>query len=860
MECAPNFELEPSGKCRWKQKELWYWTLAGVAFLWLWISADFFINCCTPDQNPEALYHGLLHRQAAKVRNSNVEEQPMFPLTVNVHRKQISGPGLTLFFNWFVLLFFVGSWLTLISGCFYLTGDGADRKVKAATLCDSIELRNINDTQSKLTINVDLVMCNSKWLMLWTGLAYIGVVLLTFGFYIYQNMLWQKMKYDHDSIPVLRRYTVEASGFPSDAIDSHELMIWWQRVADEVSRERAENVDSVMGVADAKFHKSLRCFQTTTVRDVVEVSVAYDYHDNLEEVTRLVDDHLDNEEDLHDDDALCVYGSAEQRQSRDMKASPRESKRMAIVRHTPWVQCFSFIMLGTDINFLGLKVRGYDPSPPEVSYERKDELLRDGLQGSGRMIVVFRTQELTQQLLEYYWQHGELPFTWHDSEIKIEKNPSEPTEVRWENFGVPPEKHFRRMVLAILLIPLIVILWAFLYYPWAQFSLNASVGANSFIATLTDQLLSVMIALGNCIVGYAAAFGAEWYGFRHTNSMRKCYLLVIVPGVALNVVTDVVVTWMVVYKDKVNLAFFQGDSGFFWSYGMDHIFESIFWLLIPAYVLVPYVLEPFFTVCVAFWLGVWRVKSDRSISKQHAERILMAPEIDIINPPYADMICTTSVFAWTLWSPNSRHWILFLAFTCWVALLYFQNRLRILRWQTRAHFGSPDPSNTQAYLWSVPVGVLAGTFGAHWSDCSTTWYRTAFGVGAFIVHIVGHCLVLHGINIWMAKTEVDEQEYADAIKRHPTPATYLNTNPVEVLKSRMDSANVSLRQPLIYYKCGKDYLQKPDSKLYFGRRYSPLCGENLALNLQEDVEEYEECLGEEESIWLSRTPSEDYEE
>merc|ERR1712054_535430 len=117
-----------------------------------------------------------------------------------------------------------------------------------------------------------------------------------------------------------------------------------------------------------------------------------------------------------------------------------------------------------------------------------------------------------------------------------------------------------RVFVAVLLLPIIVGTWGLLYWPWAHFATMAAAGCNNAVRKMTDYFLGGMIGVGNCIVAYAAALLTQWYGFKTAGSERNAYLLVIVPGVALNVIVDVYVTWKVIYSENTNYGLFNEDE------------------------------------------------------------------------------------------------------------------------------------------------------------------------------------------------------------------------------------------------------------------------------------------------------------
>jgi len=362
-----------------------------------------------------------------------------------------------------------------------------------------------------------------------------------------------------------------------------------------------------------------------------------------------------------------------------------------------------------------------------------------------------------------------------------------------------------------IIMPLTILIWVALYWPWVYFTqLSLGTSSTNYVALLCEYSLGLVIALGNAMVGFAATLLMDYYGFRHVGHQQIAYLIVIVPAVLLNVVADFMVSaYVSLSLTKPEL---MSESSFYWSFGVGAWFSDIYNVLIPGYILVPYIGEPIATVLLTFWVGRWRVGVDRRINRSYAERIMVSAEVDIINPPYCDLICTSAAFFVTFHAPSSDHWSLFLCLVAWSVFLYAQNRYRILRWQSYTYFSTNLLDHCETYLWALPLGFLASSWGFQMFYDHGDGIRGILAFLFFVGHVFFHwvSLAVYNYLFGMQLKKVTSESFSMAVRRHPAAATYRNTNPVEVLKSRMGPS----RDALTFYKVGKDYLQSRGDQKY----------------------------------------------
>merc|ERR1719393_333499 len=93
----------------------------------------------------------------------------------------------------------------------------------------------------------------------------------------------------------------------------------------------------------------------------------------------------------------------------------------------------------------------------------------------------------------------------------------------------------------------------------------------------------------------------------------------------LNVVADIWMTVKIAKGTHLDEAF-EGDE-----VGYDKVVvRELFALIVPGYLFVPYLLEPFVEYVLPYWVYRWLVRSDARFSPREAEKALEPPEMDIV--------------------------------------------------------------------------------------------------------------------------------------------------------------------------------------------------------------------------------------
>jgi len=756
------------GHCRWK------WTSIAVfvlALLFLMVILLVYSACRVHrrgNTNSAAVNAGRKSRYRAKVFQFFRATQMRFKLWAPMHfhakgRVPICGPGMTLFMNWFILWVGVGLWLTILA--FIFTSE--DHETKEWWL---VVRRGFPELPEDVTVNKHL----------WTALAYLGSTLGSFIFFVTQRRLWTAMTHDTTSLLPMHLYAVEARGFPPDATDKNKLLQFFKQ-----------------GLRNQHFPD-----------DAVEyISIAYSYGKGDHWVEAALDQHLEEEQHRQENG---VEDSDDSESSDADKASPESGPW--------WLQLMARVLFGTDMDWPVHKEANYQAVNEINDSSNALETRLNALQSSGVVFVVLRTQALATALQRLVFKYEDC----HHISMRLAR--SSPVNINWHKYGVDKTTKAWRAVASVFIIILTAFFWFLCYLPVLFTYLSAQDADGSTSAFMVETAMSMTIVLGNATVGIVANYVTDWIGFRMQRELQMVRLVIIVPLMLLNVFMDLSSmvylptahyfrSWRQSKTCSVSIDFHDCQVP-----GKEIVQEMHTRVrgLLQSYCVVPYFGEPLFCIFVIYLVGMWRVKRDRRITKQQAEKLMVAPQTDIVNPPYCDIICTTTIIVFTFtMSPSSQHRFIFPMLLVAATVLYVQCRFRILRWESRSHYGNRGLHDVEAFYWAIPLGLLAAAWERNMSN--TYCEETLCGWRFFVIHLLMHILFL-----WFVVPRQEPQmpacdiEYKNALHRlngKAGLANYLNTNPIEVLKSHLQQ-ETSAGQHLIYYRLDKEYLQPRATKIY----------------------------------------------
>jgi hypothetical protein len=238
-----------------------------------------------------------------------------------------------------------------------------------------------------------------------------------------------------------------------------------------------------------------------------------------------------------------------------------------------------------------------------------------------------------------------------------------------------------------------------------------------------------------------------------------------------------------------------------------------------SYAILPYIGEPFATLFIPLMTGTLRMKRDATIDLTTAEIALTAPFPDIVNPPYGDMITTTTTILFTFWlSPGAYHTLMFFYLALFGVILYLNNRTRILKWNSASFYGSRWIHEVESCLWALPLCFMAASLERQ----AFLGERSGFRMAA--IHIMAHVLVVrYVLQAFEAPYVASDVPYKAVVERRKgvsALANYWNVNPIEVLKElrrkqttdstaseSTKSSAPSVAYEIVFFNLNRAYLQ-----------------------------------------------------
>jgi hypothetical protein len=409
------------------------------------------------------------------------------------------------------------------------------------------------------------------------------------------------------------------------------------------------------------------------------------------------------------------------------------------------------------------------PAPAQAKWGA----LTSQIQGSGTAIAVFATEQATATALEHGLQLQGQTFS-------ARRVPAEPEGVRWHDFHRHPVS---RMVYLKGLFQMlgVVLLWAAAYVPYAVTYMKTSRIPGVQVTMLMDLGLGALIGIGNAVVSLVVEAVVDEMQLRYKPYRDVMVLLLAYSFYQLNTVADITMTVQLAQGVTLDDAFSQ-PVGEHLGYGRV-LARELLALLMPGYLVVPYLLEPVARVGLPYWLGKVIARSDKHVCQPVATAWLKSPPMEL-SWRYADLVNNLSLCWFLLFLASPRAWeaqVFYLVFLC---VLVVVDRVTVLR-DARAWHTSRSLHRNFCWLMGIPTGVLALAI-VFWlrqfTILGATDQRAVYG-GTLFFHGVLFFVVLKGAVLGEPPPSGETyQQVVDRHRQHQRYATYFNTNPVFVLR------------------------------------------------------------------------------
>jgi len=387
--------------------------------------------------------------------------------------------------------------------------------------------------------------------------------------------------------------------------------------------------------------------------------------------------------------------------------------------------------------------------------------------------------------------------------VKLESLDEEPSTVQWDNFGHSTSSELTLRIIAGLgMILLACAFWAIVFYaPYAYYVLTFNYANGREPGMIVSMSFSMIVVAGNVIMYEVCARISDWVGFKFKDSREACYLILYLIACMLNVLLDMVTTYLVVERITEGLGFrtYFGTPLFridefsikFETYGMQRaLAENTYNYAWPSTFLIPFLIEPVVTITIPWFLGKVVVRNHAEIQGRMAEEWLeMAPH-DLGR--YADILLNVILGTLLFYFPGGYTWSMFLLMSFSHMYIYAFDQYRVLR-QVPAKTYANFTAEWWCQVVTAPiVGIIASCLvfksnclpGCHClkgttliAACTVAWF---FHVGVHILALI--YIVPKLVRSPPVMSTEEEKRYEDCARANP--CNYFTANPIFCLRSQ----------------------------------------------------------------------------
>lgn len=773
--CQWAYYLKSDGKCyfRFYHDALLYlgYALAAIVVAVLIWLIDMGVR---PIYNQAGFDHALELREAAKLRQDKNEsgKRELWPLTTNLFKKQVAGPGMMLHFNFQVALIGWAVFVAIVWMCLATFIDEAlwvlGTRAFGTPRMNCILVAWGYETQQRLMW--------TKVLFLW--IVYLGSFAGCIVYGIFQLRSFQATDYAHKT---MKDYVLMITGLPS--------MEYSRRVEDELKDaiERATDLEE---------------------KQVIGVSVAWDYGEQETEIDDYAKHVLDlslgeeveNPHDVKDDmnavrkaligvEASIFGADGDQKEETEAKDDTDVEEEVV-------------------------------PADPQ---SKMDEVLQN-LKTSQRAFVVFDTEESRDKAAA----KGSFEFG-GESNITMEPILAEPGTVQWQNFGRDSfQMQVTKLICGFGAIALACGVWALVFYaPYAYYVMTFNYENGREPGFIVGFAFSMIVCIGNVIMYDVCGRISDWVGFRFRDQREACYMILYTIACMFNVMLDFVTTYFTAEKVMEGLGFrtyfgvpLQDVPTFtakFETYGMQRsLAENTYSYAFPSSYLIPFLIEPIATITIPLYLGRWIVKSHKGMSKEDAEDWLAMAPMDMGR--YADLLLNAILGILIFYFPGGYTWQLFLFMALSHVYIYLFDHIKVLRYIPTCTYASFEIEWCGQAMFAPIIGVMASCL-AFKANCERGYHCTtgipliATCCMAWLVHVIIHmtvlCLVVPRFGLPPPEEDPEKdktyQQVAEA-----TPSTWFSTNKVHCLRSKLKYGHLP---PCSYMRVGHEKFMKANKDI-----------------------------------------------
>jgi hypothetical protein len=788
--CAPKYKLMDDGQCESEGYGLWIAGLTLTALFCSFLTVYCCQLCTRPNINNDGVKRGIRDRWrsrnkppadedgAASPRRLSAGTEALmpgtdprgkvWPITTNLCRTSVAGPGIVLYFNFQCLLIV---WAMLVLLGWATTASAINWDLFTLGIRDT-------DTPRSVCQNVRWGHNTQEKYMFIKVIFMGGVYVVTFLMVIIHATLQYRRYQDVDDSTTMKDFCAYLTRLPK----FH---------GSELAEERIKQV-----------------VEAATGEKVIGVSICWDYAKDEEKITKSIEYEMNKgEEEAH---GAITHGTApagENEEDAELSGTKkwfRKVDNLVISLIWGWEQ-------------------DHDPDVDE-------EALIKGIKSYDKAFVVFNEESARDAAVNSV-KRMPSGLQFEGTFAKLTKQDHEPESVQWTNFGYSWTSFYLRLFIGLFVVFIGLIVWAVVVYvPYAYYFTSYPYAQGDEPGVGVQIAFTLMITLGNEILYILVGMVCDWIGFRYTDGINCAYLLIYTTSCFLALVLDLVVSVFMVYTQLEKSEAFNSNGqriidlsdwkSVIESYPMQKAMGwEMFLFAFPASMLAPFVVEPFLFIHLPYWVGWALVRSRTDLGAGMNEKCLGFTQDIEPNARYADLIVNVLYVIMILFFPSGYIMILFTCLLGSHIFIYALDHWQTLRATRSNYFSSQAMDVSASAFMSVPLGLLLCIiiFKFHCLPSVLpldTNVLAAYCVMAFIAHVTIHVLIVLKLVPKLGKRGHIRSSlcYPEAAKK--AACNWFTANPMHCLRSQYMYKH---SPPCQFFVEGKENLIKanPDIGLYY---------------------------------------------
>lgn len=431
-------------------------------------------------------------------------------------------------------------------------------------------------------------------------------------------------------------------------------------------------------------------------------------------------------------------------------------------------------------------------------HELDPEEVLNKLQTSDTAFVVFEGEEARNAAVRAAADGDGLQF--RGCTLHLKAASVEPNSLVWQNWEYPNTrvKAFRICVgMGSLFLALLVWVGAF-YLPYAMYAVSFNYKYGMEPHFLSSLIFSMVVVAGNAVMYVVCGEISNYISFRTIDSREVCYMMLYTFACVMNVIFDLVVTYLVAYRMMVGINMHTYDGKplaevhtfmeRFETYAMQRELGEALWsYAFPSTFLLPFLLEPIFTIYLPFQIARLIVRSDKTFDGAFAETFLESTNMDLSR--YGDIMLNVILAVLIFFFPGGYTVQTFAALVLSHVFIYAYDSFRALRCVQTFHFADIHVDWWAQWMLSLPCGLLlaCAVLKANCEDsqhCLPGEQLIGLCVAAFLLHVALHTIALvYFVPLFgLREMPPTKQSYRECGER--LASSFFTANPIFCLRSK----------------------------------------------------------------------------